>query len=149
MPLNTTSLRSAGCAFVLAASLGLGACASIGTGSTAGGTAWTGTVQSVQETQSSGGWQGLVGSIGGSVVGALLGSGIGAGVGQTIATVITSSMGAVGGQQLGSMLGAQQAYNVVVRGSDGVDRTVQVAGKPTFAPGASVQVGADGKITTR
>lgn len=137
----------------LVLSLGLlvtGGCASTGTpvaGSTAA-PAWTGTVQSIQETGESGGWQGIVGSLSGTVLGALLGSAIGGGVGTTIATVVTSGLGAAGGQELGSRLGAKPVYRVTIRGTDGIDRTVKSEEKPNFQLGATVSLDANGKLIT-
>lgn len=126
----------------------LGGCATTGAPSGGGSAApWTGTVQSIQEGAATGGWQGLVGSLSGSVLGALLGSAIGGGVGTTIATVITSSLGAAGGQEVGARLGAKPVYQVTVRGQDGIDRTLRSEEKPAYQPGATVSVGADGRIT--
>jgi outer membrane lipoprotein SlyB len=140
-------------AALIALGLTLGACASTSGGAPPGASsssaAWTGTVQSIQETQSSPGWASMTGGIVGTVVGAVLGSGIGAGVGKTIASVVVSGVAGVGGQKVGSVLASSSAWDVAIRGSDGVDRTVRVAQKPGFAPGANVQVGADGSISAR
>jgi outer membrane lipoprotein SlyB len=148
-PLRARVARMTRLPAALAVAASLSACSTMpaGRGSTA--LPWTGTVQSIQEGQSSGSWQSMTGSISGAVLGALLGSGIGAGVGQTIASVVTSSAGATGGAKLGSVLGAQPVWNAVIRGSDGVDRVVQVKDKPAFMPGATVSVNADGTVTPR
>lgn len=138
-------LRSGALCAVLAASLAFGGCSSLPSAD-AQTAPWAGTVQSIRETQSSSGWQSMTGSLAGAALGAVLGSGIGAGTGKTIASIITSALGASAGQTLGAFLGAKPAYDVVVRGADGVDRTVQLKDKPAFMPGARVQVQGDGSV---
>ncbi len=130
---------------VLAATLLASGCAST-TGMRAPAAPWTGTVQSIREVESKAGWQSMVGGLAGAVAGAVLGSGIGAGTGKTIASVITSAMGATAGQAVGGFLGAKPAYDVTVRGADGIDRTVQLPDKPAFMPGARVEVRPDGTL---
>lgn len=100
----------------------------------------TGTVQSIQESESAGGWQSMTGSILGLVVGAVAGAQIGKGTGNTIASILTSSAGAGLGNAAGGALGRQTQWAVTIRGSDGIDRTVRTTERPNFAPGARVKV---------
>lgn len=147
---STACLPSRLAAGLIALAL-LGGCATTGVPAAAGSAPapWSGTVQSIQEGAATGGWQGIVGSLSGSVLGAVLGAGIGGGVGTTIATVITSSLGAAGGQEVGARLGAKPVYQVMVRGQDGIDRTLRSSEKPAYQPGATVSVAADGTITPK
>lgn len=148
---NTNCIRAVLLAAAIAGGTGCATTALGPSGTTgAGATAWTGTVQSIQEVQTGGGggWAAPIGGVLGTVVGAVLGSGIGAGVGKTIASVVTSGIGSIAGQRAGvAIAGTSSAWDVAVRGSDGVDKTVRTAQRPNFSPGATVTVGADGSLS--
>jgi outer membrane lipoprotein SlyB len=150
---NLSDLRLGACAAVIGVSVVLGACTTTSLAPAAGSSQpaapWSGVVQSINETQSTGSWQSMTGGITGSIAGVLVGSRFGGGVGKTILAVVSSAVGSVGGSKVGSALGTSTAWDVTVRGNDGIDKTVRVAQRPTYGPGTSVQVGTDGTITAK
>lgn len=144
-PLPT--LRRAGLAASLAASLLLGACASGPFGGGMGGSGGTsassasgyGVVESVDLVNRND--SSLLGTLGGAVVGGILGNQVGEGRGRTAATVLGAAGGAYAGQRIEQAQRAKdQVYRIRIRLNDGALVTLAQDNNPNLRVGERVRV---------
>lgn len=103
-----------------------------------------GTVVAVNRLQVSGDAS-PVGTVAGGVLGAVIGSQFGKGDGRTAAGVAGAVAGGVIGHEIDKRRNLREQYEVVVRMSDGSQRTVNVDADPQLRQGDAVRV-VDGKL---
>ena len=85
----------------------------------------------------------VLGTVAGGVLGAVVGSQFGKGDGRTAAGVAGAVGGALLGREIQKRNNQRTQYEVVVRMTDGLQRTVVFADPPNFRPGDNVRVNGD------
>ncbi|MFG6462375.1 glycine zipper 2TM domain-containing protein [Roseateles sp. DXS20W] len=100
------------------------------------------TVQAINEVVVDGEGK-VLGTVAGGVLGAVVGSQFGKGDGRTAAGVAGAVGGALLGREIQRRNNQRTQYEVVVRMTDGVQRTVVYAERPTFRVGDRVRVAGD------